>query len=580
MDEAESISGNTSVALAGQGFTRALGSWRHKSQSNLPLSKPGMAELEQPRDKANDLRSIYKDDPIHLDDALTGFWPTLAYWEHIKDGQKVQIRLHNLTAVIMFLRRMYAFWGGKDLSGGEPTPLTTLAWKKDPFPKDATPKETQEINDLLKELGFFASGGQTPTFEDILHHKMLGQFWGTASMTLTCDKPLQKGEDGAWSVSDRKFEFILRDLWKVDIVRIKSQTPVHEAVRRVSNRLIPAMPKKGLLERKVLCNFPPFIRVAYRFNSDDPNPSQRFSDLRSFQLRAETLINGSDTMKKEHAYVLIACFLKPNPNNENDIGEIRLYFDDGHPIQPLTPLPEIEHLYNPDPRRIGDPGVDCILLYAKATRLIDDMFSSELACGVNIPNGIIYMSKNLHKLRAFSALERVQPEERGDASTAQKSKASDAQRKPAASTAQKAGELDAQKAKVSEGQKPAASNANKGKRPYTSNDDTPPSKRRAPNDLQRGNILVKEEPPSVPGIESRLLPLRPSRSPVHRPYPSRSPGSPGNIPPARGGPLPRQEDLFKSYMSARYRRDGSPNGERSARYRNGVFKGHRSGKHR
>ncbi|KAJ8131918.1 hypothetical protein O1611_g1705 [Lasiodiplodia mahajangana] len=320
----------------------------------------------------DDLRVIYKHRPRQINMGLTHRWPTLVHWTQDKEGQQVSIRLQELTAAIMFLRRMYAFWDGKDLSGGKPTRLTSLAWKKNPLSEETKP---EEIQDLLNELGFSMSDAGNPTFEDILQHETMGNFWGTASMLMFCRKAIKETPNGQTKFARSEFS---KDYWKKGMIEMDSHTSIEKAVTEHISQVL--RPKDGS-KITPLCNFPPFIRVKYQANKENSQPPQRFSDLRRFRLRGTTLVGEKDAVQQEHDYVLIACFLKPNETN--GASEVRLYSEEGRNLVPVNKPPfALDYIYSTSStRRIGDPGIRCILLYGKASRPqdIEDEACSEIA---------------------------------------------------------------------------------------------------------------------------------------------------------------------------------------------------------
>ncbi|KAI1133359.1 hypothetical protein F5Y10DRAFT_287742 [Nemania abortiva] len=332
---------------------------------SVPREAGANVNLQSGIIQQDDLRLIHQESPREIEKVLIRTWPTLFGWTHDQDGQQVITKLHNIAAVVVFLRRMYAFWGGQDLSGGEPTALTRMAWKKAPLSKDTTPEEMQA---LFHELGL--SPSDDPTFEDILQHDTMNNFWGTIPMLIVSKKAIR---------ADKVITIGWGSIfWKSEMLTVKSDTRVEDVVNERANRVI------ANSTIQVLCNFPPFIRLRYQASRDSSSHVlERFSDLRRFRLRSRAIIEGQYTMQQEHDYVLIACFLKPDEIIK--VGEVRLYSKVGCPLVPEDVPFMGDHIYKPySQRRIGDPGVDCILLYGKLKHLQDDEDEDE-ACSELTP---------------------------------------------------------------------------------------------------------------------------------------------------------------------------------------------------
>ncbi|KAI0546047.1 hypothetical protein F4679DRAFT_587973 [Xylaria curta] len=299
--------------------------------------------------RQDDLRFIYKDKPTELAIALCSIWPTKLNWEHIQDGKHVSVGLHGIAAAIMFLRRMYAVPLMNNLVFAKPTLLMKLAWRKEPFSEEGEPGLLQALS---QELGFAINGGEGPTLLEILNHDSMANVWDEPSMLLVNPNFIRM-EDGQPenlvqidSLSDhcKKFMLLLR------------RDPGDQLAGYFDS-----LWGTGRTQYKKQCNFPPFIRARYQAYRADLKKPQSFSSLRRFQLRASVLASGTNTTERERSYVLIACFLNPNENNK--VGELRLYSTDGRPMMPRNkPPPGEQHLYDPDAeRRLCDPDVDCIL---------------------------------------------------------------------------------------------------------------------------------------------------------------------------------------------------------------------------
>ncbi|KAI0861551.1 hypothetical protein F4860DRAFT_513703 [Xylaria cubensis] len=330
-----------------------------------------MAGRELPHREAlqqDDLRLIYKDKPVSLAAALCSVWPTKLNWEHTQDGKQVSVGLHGIAAAIMFLRRMYAFSLESDLFSVKPTLLMKLAWRKEPFHEEGEPGLLQALS---QELGFAISAGEGPTLLEILSHDSMANVWGDPSMALI-NTNLIKMENGQ---PDTVVQLELPSgEWKEwGLLTVREDLGDQQA--KFFNSLIGMKGSKY----KMLCNFPLFIRAHYQTGRTGLKKPQSFSTLRSFQLRASVLVDGTNTKEHEQSYVLIACFLNPDENNK--VGELRIYTKYGRPIMPKNaPAPGEQHLYDPDAeRRLCDPVMDCILLYGKVDSLKEHPQCDELA---------------------------------------------------------------------------------------------------------------------------------------------------------------------------------------------------------
>ncbi|RYC66145.1 hypothetical protein CHU98_g51 [Xylaria longipes] len=365
-----------------------------------------MANLYIPENEhveTDDLRVIYKHvSPEHehetLNMALCSHWPTRLHWELVKDGQNVSVGLHGIAAALMFLRRMYAFSGrrgflsdGKDLLSAKPTLLNKLSWREVPL-SDAT--EPEVLQDLFKELEISAEG-KGPTLLEILNNNSMENIWGTPSMNLYGSKAMRKKEGKAPKIIQLSPR--LPEVWKVDMIPMNNNVVLEDRVRMMFTKK--RRTGRGAL-LQLLCNFPPFIRIHYQASEAGSEASHSFSNLRSFRLRAPVLANETDIVEEEHIYVLIACFI--NPNEKNKAGELRLYTDCGMPILPgVHQPPEWQHLHNPESRaRLGDPGLDFIMLYGKTDNDKEGIECSEL------PPLYRYLNLEVRK-EAMEAMERL-----------------------------------------------------------------------------------------------------------------------------------------------------------------------------
>ncbi|KAI0183451.1 hypothetical protein EV127DRAFT_516950 [Xylaria flabelliformis] len=331
-----------------------------------------MTGRESPHREAvrqDDLGLIYKDKPTELAAALCSIWPTKLNWEHTQDGKQVSVGLHGVAAAIMFLRRMYAFLGGEDLSGGKPTILTQLSWREVPLSDETEPEVLQA---LLQELGISAmEEGKDPSLLEVLTHDSMQSFWGPDSMSIYSTKyVVQKAGEARELVNmpprpDGK--------WKREFVQVGTAKPIELQLKRTFQDI-----KKPNEHRWHIFNAPPFIRVCYHGYEAGLQASPSFSDLRSFRFRALTLANETNAVEEEHIYVLIACYLDPDEKNEN--GELRLYSEGGVPILPKNGLPrEWQNVSNPaSRRRIGQPGLEFVALYGKTDNDEEDLHYSEL----------------------------------------------------------------------------------------------------------------------------------------------------------------------------------------------------------
>ncbi|KAI1291150.1 hypothetical protein F5Y03DRAFT_46399 [Xylaria venustula] len=258
--------------------------------------------------------------------------------------------LHELAAVVMFLRRMYAFWGGKDLSGGETTRLKQFAWKEEPF-SDKTPPGA--ITELLQELGVSISEGRPPTFVEIMEHDTMAHVWGTPGMCHYKDKAVQRAEGLAPQLID--FDTNRAERWRREIISLGGRLMLGQVMEGRAHPVV-----RGIND--VLFNFPPFIRVRCKARKAGAE-SRSFSEIYSFRISEVEADTELGIEEQEHTYVLIACYFLPD--EEFKFGELRLYCNEGQPILPAN-APLEEKLYCQGSRRTpGDPGVDCFLLYGR-----------------------------------------------------------------------------------------------------------------------------------------------------------------------------------------------------------------------
>ncbi|KAI0546042.1 hypothetical protein F4679DRAFT_599081 [Xylaria curta] len=309
----------------------------------------------------DDLRLIYEHKSLKL--ALCTLWPTKGNWEHIQDGKHVSVGLHGIAAAIMFLRRMYAFLGGKDLSGGKPTILTQLSWRDVPLSDETKPEVLQA---LFQELGI-SSEGKGPSLLEILHHDSMKDIWDTASMSLFSTKCIMQkvGQDPKVDKSPPHPQ----GAWKREIIRLG---PTRVLEDKLGNLFSQKKHEDKFIQP--LCNFPPFIKAHYRISEAD---SRSFSNIRTFRFRAMTLADETNAVEEEHIYVLIACYF--NPDEKNEFGELRLYYEGGMPIIPRNGFPrEWQHVGDAASRkRIGQPGQDFVALYGKTDNDEEEPYCSE-----------------------------------------------------------------------------------------------------------------------------------------------------------------------------------------------------------
>ncbi|KAI0811587.1 hypothetical protein GGR55DRAFT_678403 [Xylaria sp. FL0064] len=128
------------------------------------------AQYQKEMVQKEDLRVIYKHTPKSRRIVLTQVWPPRLEkprleWDLVKDGQNIKMDLYGVAIAVMFLRRMYAFWGGEDYSGAETTLLMQLAWSEKPFSYHTKP---ETIRALLQELGITIEEGRAPTLAEII----------------------------------------------------------------------------------------------------------------------------------------------------------------------------------------------------------------------------------------------------------------------------------------------------------------------------------------------------------------------------------------------------------------------------
>ncbi|KAI1422942.1 hypothetical protein F5Y12DRAFT_798912 [Xylaria sp. FL1777] len=328
-------------------------------KSFAELKKFAEQEFHNDVPHQDDLRVIHRAMTWRIQEPLVSFWPTIFDWEVIKDGQKVMVDFHGVAAAVMLLRRMYLGWGGKNLSGGETTRLTEFAWKKEPFSDKTDPEAVQG---LFGELGYSVSEGRGPTFLEVLTHDTMRHIWGTPTMCIQNQTRCVIHYDGK-SPKVVSCAHTHPMVWKRGLILLQDLATLEEKVNSFINGVKPLEPPlKGTA--RVLCNFPPFIRIHYQAGKANTRKPVSYSEFRSFRLRQSELYSELGIEKKEHIYVLIACYF--NPDKTVKSGELRLYSDNGTPLLPCnTPL-EGENLHIPQSRRsLGDSDVDCILVYAR-----------------------------------------------------------------------------------------------------------------------------------------------------------------------------------------------------------------------
>ncbi|KAI1349040.1 hypothetical protein F5Y01DRAFT_327726 [Xylaria sp. FL0043] len=325
------------------------------------------AEYQKEMLRKEDLRVISKYSLESRPMVLARIWPPglegpRLEWDLVKYGQSIRMDLHGVAIAVMFLRRMYAFWGGEDYSGGETTLLMQLAWTEKPF-SDKTKRET--VQALLQVLGIPITESGAPTFTEIIQHDTMVHVWGTPSMFILKRRCRVQREGRAPKVVTAKEE---PGTWKkYYLIELNGSETVERVANAFANRTVSLPgPRKGIA--KALCNFPSFIRMHHKAGKErDPSLLRSFSDFRTFKLR-ETEPNAEIGIEdRECTYVLIACYF--NPDETFNFGELRFYHDDGVLMPPASiPLEKVSGCLLSDRwsrRELGSPGVDCILLYGR-----------------------------------------------------------------------------------------------------------------------------------------------------------------------------------------------------------------------